>query len=154
MGTEEQTQARSIRVMTRLQRFRGYGLAMVIATVVGFALPAVATESDLAQLPVTDPFRCLICHVDEAPSGGSFALNGFGADFLANARIWDASLAGLDSDGDNCTNGVELGDADGDGEADGNVDTLQSNPGDPADCGGSMVDNKTWGELKALFDRN
>ncbi len=115
--------------------------------------PAAATEADLQQLPVTEPFQCLLCHVSEPAQSGS-PLNAFGTDFLANFRTWDAALASLDSDGDGCTNGVELGDVDGDGQSDGNVDQLQSNPGAPNDCGGASVDSRTWGELKSLFDRN
>ena len=115
--------------------------------------PAAATEADLQQLPVTEPFQCLLCHVSEPAQTGS-PLNPFGTDFLANLRTWDAALASLDSDGDGCTNGVELGDVDGDGQSDGNVDQLQSNPGAANDCGGASVDSRTWGELKSLFDRN
>ena len=81
---------------------------------------------------------------------GRTPLNVFGADFLANLRRWDAALAGLDSDGDGCLNGVELGDSDGDGVADGNIERLTSNPG-AADCGSSL-DVTTWGSLKALFE--
>lgn len=124
---------------------------VAILVVAVACVPAGATEADLAALPpVTEPFQCAICHVgDNTPD-----LNPFGEDFLANGRIWDAGLAALDSDGDNCANGVELGDADGDGQNDGNVDSLQSNPGVAFDCGGASVDSRTWGELKALFDRN
>jgi hypothetical protein len=141
--------------MTRVGRI---GKATVLTTIVVigvvFACPAAATEADQDQLPITEPFLCLLCHVDQAPDPQSFALNTFGSDYLANARTWDANLAAMDSDGDGCTNGVELGDADGNGESDGNVNRLQSNPGDGTDCGGASVDSRTWGELKALFDRN
>jgi hypothetical protein len=117
------------------------------------AVPARATEADMAVLPVVEPFLCQICHVEENPSGGSFALNVFGDDFLANLRSWDAALAAIDSDGDGCSNGVELGDADGDGIADGNVQSLTSNPGQRGDCGELVIDSRTWGALKSLFDR-
>ncbi len=129
---------------------------VLVAVVLVFcpaAGPAAATELDLQQLPVTEPFQCLICHVSEPAQSGA-PLNAFGTDFLANLRTWDAGLASLDSDGDGCTNGVELGDVDGDGQSDGNVDQLQSNPGAANDCGGASVDSRTWGELKSLFDRN
>ena len=114
---------------------------------------AGATEEDMAKLPLVEPFACLICHDSAEPQPASFALNDFGDDFLANARQWDADLANLDSDGDQCLNGVELGDTDADGEADGNVDVLQSNPGNGTDCGVNTVDPTTWTELKSLFDR-
>lgn len=127
-------------------------LAAVMLLSVGLSA-AAATELDMAQLPVVVPFECQICHVDERPTSFQFDLNAFGADFLANGRIWNATLAALDSDGDGCTNGVELGDADGDGQADGNVTRLQNNPGNPGDCGNLVIDARTWGALKALFDR-
>lgn len=113
---------------------------------------AHATPADMATLPVVTPFECLICHVEAGPDPASAALNLFGQDFLASGRIWNADLAALDSDGDGCLNGVELGDADGDGLADGNVETLASNPGDPNDCGRLGIDASTWGALKAMFD--
>ena len=59
----------------------------------------------------------------------------------------------MDSDGDGCLNGVELGDADANGQADGNVTALQSNPGNGTDCGSNSVDSTTWTELKGLFNR-
>ncbi len=125
-------------------------LVTVLLTV-GVVVPVGATELDLAALPpVTEPFRCALCHISDSDTD----LNAFGLDFLDNGRLWDATLAALDSDGDNCANGVELGDADGDGQNDGNVDSLQSNPGVAFDCGGASVDSRTWGELKALFDQN
>lgn len=118
-----------------------------------FAGSALATEVDMARLPVTDPHLCLSCHLVVQPTPASFELNPFGVDYLANGRLWDANLANLDSDGDGCLNGVEVGDSDGDGEPDGNVDRQAGNPGIPDDCGsGSLVDEKTWGALKAMFD--
>ena len=114
---------------------------------------ARATEQDMAQLPLTAPFACLACHTTSDPGPGSFALNPFGDDFLQNGRVWDSNLAHLDSDGDNCLNGVEVGDSDGDGFADGNVEEQAANPGVSDNCGsGSLVDEKTWGALKAMFD--
>ena len=115
--------------------------------------PAGATEVDMARLPVTVPNNCLACHLVDQPTVGNADLNPFGVDFLANGRLWDANLAALDSDGDGCLNGVEVGDSDGDGEPDGNVDSQAGNPGVPDECGsGSLVDEKTWGALKAMFD--
>ncbi len=108
----------------------------------------------MGQFPVVEPFRCLLCHQTDASTTYDSALNDFGSDYLDHARVWDATLAAVDSDGDGCTNGVELGDADGDGQSDGNVTVLQSNPGQGNDCGSSMVDVRSWGDMKALFDRN
>ena len=128
--------------------------ALLCALLVGLPV-AQATEADLNVLPVTDPFRCLACHFTESPSVGDDALNVFGQDFLDNGRIWDSELAQIDSDGDGCLNGVEIGDSDGDGHPDGNVTEQTGNPGIVDECGaGSLVDEKTWSELKALFDGN
>jgi hypothetical protein len=113
-------------------------------------LPASATEDLMASLPpVVSPFECLICHQTvDSPS-----LNAFGEDFLANGLVWNDVLAEMNSDGDGCSNGVELGDVDGDGRNEGNIVQLQNNPGED-DCAAATVDSRTWGELKALFDRN
>lgn len=111
---------------------------------------AWATPEDMAKLPLTQPFQCLVCHQTNPDETGSFALNDFGADFLQNERVWNSALAAVDSDRDGCLNGVELGDVNGDGQTDGNVDDLSTNPG-VEDCG-ATVDLQTWGTLKALFD--
>ncbi|MFN2370006.1 MAG: hypothetical protein ABR506_02505 [Candidatus Krumholzibacteriia bacterium] len=127
----------------------------VVATAAGAALwagPASATEADMVRLPVTSPYLCLACHTQESPGGGA-PLNVFGEDYLANGRRWDADLAQLDSDGDGCRNGAEVGDVDGNGQADGNVTEQAGNPGVADDCGsGNLVDETTWSTLKAYFD--
>ena len=128
-------------------------LSLVVALVASIVLclPAAATDVDMSQLPpVVEPLRCLICHQTDPGETSDTTLNLFGADFLANGRLWDDTLANQNSDGDGCSNGFELGDVDGDGENDGNVTELQSNPG-VEDCNGASVDHRTWGELKALF---
>ncbi len=115
---------------------------------------AGATPQDMIELPVTTPNLCATCHVLDSPSAGDAALNLFGLDFLENGRVWDSDLAQLDSDGDGCLNGVEVGDSDGDGVADGNVTEQAGNPGVRDNCGsGSLVDERTWDALKAMFDR-
>jgi len=114
---------------------------------------AGATEGDMAQLPVVDPFLCLLCHASSEPSALNDDLNVFGDAFLAAGRVWNAELAAGDADEDGCLNGVELGDADADGLADGNVTSLQTNPGNGTDCGVNSVDSTTWTELKGLFNR-
>jgi hypothetical protein len=130
----------------------GINLVRLAAIAAGLlaAAPVLATSIDMAKLPIYEPFRCLVCHVDSPEHGGGTALNGFGSDFLANLRRWNATLALQDSDRDGCLNGVELGDSDGDRRPDGNIERLASNPG-VADCGSSF-DPTTWGELKALFE--
>ncbi len=56
---------------------------------------------------------CITCHNN--PDGGSGCMtppcfNPFGMAFDANGRLWDATLAAGDADGDGYTNGEELGD--------------------------------------------
>jgi hypothetical protein len=132
--------------------------SMMTAIAVWLALAAAeagATDFDMSLLPVTAPNLCLSCHTAASPTSGNRALNAFGRDFLANGRLWDLNLAQLDSDRDGCLNGVEVGDSDGDGRPDGNVTEQAGNPGVFDDCGsGSLVDEKTWGALKAMFDGN
>lgn len=136
----------------RLKKHGGF-LVMAMAALFLNTTGVLATEQDMATLPITAPFECLSCHTVRNPGPGSFALNVFGEDFLQNGRVWDSNLAHLDSDGDNCLNGVEVGDSDGDGIADGNVEEQAGNPGVADNCGsGSLVDEKTWGALKAMFD--
>ena len=127
--------------------------AVVAAVVCLGAAGAGATEADMARLPVTSPNLCLACHATPTPTVGDSELNPFGVDYLTNGRLWDPNLAMLDSDEDGCLNGVEVGDSDGDGFPDGNVTEQAGNPGVPDDCGGgSLVDERTWGTLKAMFD--
>jgi hypothetical protein len=130
--------------------------ATATALAVGVALWSVsagATEFEMNRLPVTGPNLCLACHTVDSPTSGNAELNAFGLDFLANGRQWDSNLAQGDSDNDGCLNGVEVGDSDGDGNPDGNVTEQAGNPGVFDDCGsGSLVDEKTWGTLKAMFD--
>ena len=141
-----------VRWLFRLQVLGGLLVTALLALGLA-AVPVGATELDMDQLPITNPFECLACHTTADPSPGSFALNPFGDDYLQNGRVWDSNLAHLDSDGDNCLNGVEVGDSDGDGVADGNVDEQAGNPGVADNCGsGSQIDEKTWGALKAMFD--
>ena len=130
-------------------------ISIVFLSIVIYSTPVGATEDDMLLLPLTETFRCLACHLLEAPTADDATLNVFGADFLANQRIWDAELARADADGDGCTNGVEIGDADGDGAADGNVTEQADNPGVADDCGNeNQIDEKTWSELKFIFDGN
>jgi hypothetical protein len=86
------------------------------------------------QIPNGGTFSCANCHVN---SGGGGARNAFGqaieAGFLngsgAGASVnWNATIAGMDSDGDGVTNGTELGDPDGDGNPSAGVTV--TNPGD------------------------
>jgi hypothetical protein len=129
--------------------------ALAAAVVISCAGQVRATNLDMSRLPVIVPNLCLACHASDAPRAGNAALNVFGLDFRANGRVWDSNLAALDSDGDGCLNGVEVGDSDGDGSPDGNVTSQAGNPGVADECGsGPLVDEKVWGTLKAMFDGN
>jgi len=147
------------RMVTDMQATAYAGRLAVTALAVALAVACVgqarATNLDMSRLPVIVPNLCLSCHTSSAPTTGNAALNVFGLDFRTNGRIWDSNLAAIDSDGDGCLNGVEVGDSDGDGVPDGNVSSQAGNPGVADDCGsGPLVDEKVWGTLKAMFDGN
>ncbi len=134
----------------------GSAIVLVALVMVPVCVTLVqATDLDMLQLPVTSPHLCFACHTETSPTPGNNELNPFGLDFQENGRVWDSNLAQLNSDGDACLNGVEVGDSDGDGEPDGNVDEQSGNPGVVDDCGSNhLVDEKTWDALKAMFDGN
>ena len=123
--------------------------------VIVIACAAVALVADtlmsrqdyMESLPVYKRYKCAICHTTATPTSAS--LNAFGADFKANGRVWDATIAAKDSDKDGFPNGDELGDSDGDGVPD--VGIERSNPGDRMNTPNS-VDPGTWGLLKSLFE--
>lgn len=148
------TPARTVKGMGPTRHAPRMAMAALAALVAcACAAPARATNLDMAKLPVTTPNLCLACHTSASPTTANKALNVFGLDFRANGRIWDSNLATIDSDGDGCLNGVEVGDSDGDGSPDGNVTSQAGNPGVADNCGsGPLVDEKTWGALKAMFD--
>ena len=114
------------------------------------AVAAVASPSFVSQLPFGEVNSCLNCHLDAQPVDGQ-DLNPFGRDFQAAGKQWNETLALLDSDGDGCSNGVELGDANGNGEPDQGITEPNGNPGVGGDCT-AAVPNITWGRLKAMFN--
>ena len=123
------------------------GLACLLGAL---AAPAWATTDLMRELPTSGRFRCLNCHTTQDPIDVDQAeLTPFGAAFRANANRWDAELARLRSDGDNCTNGFELGDFDGDGKLDDGIEQERSNPGE-AGCT-LQLKRETWGALKQIF---
>jgi len=113
------------------------------------AAAAGATEQFERRLPLYERYQCLNCHLSADPASAD--LNSFGRDFQARGNTWDAYLAGLDSDGDGCDNGAELGDVDGNGIPDQGVGRESSNPGVAGDCSAD-IDPVSWGQLKAMFD--
>jgi len=82
-------------------------------------------------------------------STANAGLNPFGLAFKNNGSRWDRTLALARSDSDNCTNGFELGDEDGDGRADQGVTRERSNPGQ-SDCTLQLTP-EAWSKLKILF---
>jgi hypothetical protein len=125
-------------------------LPLVIGTMmlVG-AGSACATSAHMQQLPVSTPYLCLNCHNVADPTPSTAALNAFGTAFRDNGAKWDRTLALLRSDGDNCTNGFELGDEDGNGQPDVGVTQARSNPGQN-DCT-LQITPQAWSALKQLF---
>ena len=115
---------------------------------------ASATESLMDdQLPAYDNsrFGCLICHNSATPAQDS-SLNVFGDASVANGLVWNSTLAAGNADGDDCSNGAELGDVDGDGQLDGNTTEENGNPGVEDSCAGhALTEAATWGALKNLF---
>ena len=113
--------------------------------------PAGSTPDLMSRLPSYQKFRCANCHVSAEPAAGSASLNGFGDDFSKNQNIWDKTLAFMNSDGDRCLNGFELGDQNGDGTFDyAGAVVEHSNPGDGRDCSIALT-QQTWGKIKEVF---
>lgn len=129
------------------------GLAVAPVLVTLFPGPASSTTDEMTVLPSSARFKCRICHLAENPLPGTSALNPFGVDFQKNGNVWNRALAQLNSDGDNCVNGFELADLDGDGFLDFGADEENSNPGDPNDCSIALSE-QTWGKIKELFSGN
>ena len=118
-----------------------------------FPQKAAGTDALMQRLPAFSRFRCLNCHTSAVPTPTTAGLNVFGADFESNGNVWNDTLAVLNSDGDRCTNGFELGDLAGDGEYDhGDTPVENSNPGDSSDCSIALHES-TWGVIKEIFGR-
>ena len=107
------------------------------ATAVALFADPLAVEGRsfrVSQIPNGSVNSCANCHNN--PSGGG-SRNAFGqavqAGLFGGNVDWNATLAGLDSDGDGFTNGVELQDPSGSwtSGSSGNV-SLVSNPGSPS----------------------
>jgi len=110
---------------------------------------AFATAVHMQQLPLSSRNRCLNCHQVQDPSAAAAQLNPFGEAFRTNGFRWDRVLAQQGSDGDNCTNGFELGDRDGNGTSDPGVTQERTNPGQ-LDCT-LQLDQAAWTALKQIF---
>jgi len=113
------------------------------------AAPVFATPTLMEELPTAKRFRCLNCHTVQDPSASQATLNAFGRAFKDNGSRWDATLARAGADGDNCTNGFELSDENGDGQLDTGRTEERDNPGE-AGCA-LQLKEATWQNLKTLF---
>jgi hypothetical protein len=134
----------NIRVMKKVTYINS--IATTVLCLLLLITTASANEGD--ALPAFfNTYSCTICHDSESFSND---LNSFGVDYLEFG--WGAYLASLDSDGDGCKNGIELGDDDGNGSLDPGSDGEFGNPGQAGDCvAAGVIDEATWGSLKALF---
>ena len=121
------------------------GLAVTLLS----AGAAFATTAYMQRLPTSSAFRCLNCHTVQDPGTANAGVNPFGQAFKNNGFQWNTTLASRSSDGDNCTNGFELGDENGDGIADANVTRERFNPGQ-TDCT-LQITPQAWSALKTLF---
>lgn len=92
-----------------------------------FALQVPCRATAMNSVGTVRP--CITCHNNPDGGGGCDAppcFNPFGSAFNANGRVWDDTLAMLDSDGDGYSNGIELGDPTG---------TWRVGDAEPATCG-------------------
>ncbi|UCF05555.1 MAG: hypothetical protein JSV33_00530 [bacterium] len=130
-------------------KLRLYGMAILVVCALAFLVGTLRSSEDhMNSLPVNKHFGCTLCHVAPNPTVGT-DLNSFGKDFQANGLEWNADLAAIDSDGDGFSNGLELGDENGDGTPE--VYFERSNPGDPFNYPNS-INQETWSIIKSLFE--
>ena len=126
------------------------GLITLSVCILAFGSGALlSNETLMSKLPVYERYRCALCHTSSEPVIDNAPLNAFGDDFHSNGDKWDNTLALMDSDQDGFTNGVEIGDAEGDGVPD--ISQERSNPGNPLDKP-SSVNEESWGIIKKLFN--
>lgn len=138
-----------------MERLLARSLITITVAIAALALVAAvnANTTHMAQMPGSATWGCANCHVNgTSTQAPSVETNSFGRDFRDNGMVWNRILAEKDSDGDGCLNGIELGDADGNGVPDAHQTQQTSNPGSGGDCQPSTVDDTTWGALKSLFN--
>ncbi|MFH1052204.1 MAG: T9SS type A sorting domain-containing protein [bacterium] len=125
-------------------------ITILLVSVVIITSSAFSRSSRVNQIPNGSINNCTNCHNNK---NGDGTRSPFGIEiennFLSNGNVvWNAELAGIDSDGDGFTNGEELQDPLGtwkSGEpAPGNLDFV-SNPGNP-----NSIPNTTKAETFSL----
>ncbi|MDG1892959.1 MAG: hypothetical protein P8L18_16775 [Verrucomicrobiota bacterium] len=86
---------------------------------VGWYQEANARSFRVAMIPNGNVNRCANCHMRSSGGGPRTAFGEAVRSITGSSRapFWSETLAALDSDGDGATNGLELGDPDGDGIA-------------------------------------
>jgi hypothetical protein len=130
-------------------------LGVAVLPVLWLLLPraALATDQLMRTLPAYQKYQCLICHTVALPKPNNAPLSQFGVNFKDNGNVWDATLAEMNSDGDRCSNGFELGDVDGDGIFDNGTPVVEhSNPSNASDCTIALTE-QTWGVIKQIFSK-
>ena len=112
-----------------------------------------------------NPYGCTLCHgaatvtPTEVPPGSVVPFTDLGVEWAFQAseeanRLW-SDLASLNTDGDGCSNGFELGDPAGvylPPEGDPPPDKSVSDP-NVHDCT-LPISDESWSRLKSLFDDN
>ncbi len=92
-------------------------LLFICLTLTTAASDGFSREKRVNQIPNGAKFTCGNCHNGQGGPRNSFGLaiqSGYLTEVNANGNvIWGASLAGLDSDGDEFSNGIELQDPSG-----------------------------------------
>lgn len=136
-------------------------IAALVTTAVALASPVGATVTAQDKVP-PNSFGCTLCHAGtgvtatEVPPAVAATLQPFGNDWVSLAadesgRSWaDMVAQSMDSDGDLCSNGYELGDPDGNYFEDQQLEDRDQDP-NRDDCT-LPLDEQSWGNLKALFE--
>ncbi len=125
----------------------------IMAIIVALSASAWARPHRPAQIPNGSKFQCSNCHAVPNPSPGNGPRNLFGQEIESNFLDvvnssgnvqWGTVLAGKDSDGDNVSNGSELGDPNGAwtiGQPAPGIFADVTNPGDPSSVSAIPVFN-------------
>ncbi len=123
MKTRKQSLYQHPRLNGFNERWTGSWFVIAAGALALTAQSAFGLAPFVSRIPNGSIASCSTCHTS------GFGFNPFGQSFKNNKWTWNATLAGLDSDGDGLTNGQELGDPNGTGTP--TPGAWVSNPGDP-----------------------